>query len=39
METVLQPVAEALVWVLGLLLFLALSAACEGGFRESPAAP
>jgi hypothetical protein len=33
METVLQPVAETLVWVLGLLLFLALSVACEGGFR------
>jgi hypothetical protein len=33
METILQPAADALVWVLGLLLFLGLTAACEGGYR------
>ena len=33
MNTILQPSAEALVWVLALILFVGLTAACEGGFR------
>ena len=33
MDTILQPVAEPLVGALALLLFLFLTAACEGGYR------
>jgi hypothetical protein len=33
MDAFIQPSADALVWALGLFLFLGLTAACEGGYR------
>lgn len=33
MDPILQPAADILVWPLALILFLGLTAACEGGFR------